>query len=748
MNAQLPSAALFSRRPILRTTIRSYFIALTFGVLVPVLAFAGFLLWSNIESERESTEERLLSLARALIQATDQEMRSAIAVLESLRQSQELLDGNLAAFERLARRVHGEHSHWNGIVLTRPDGQQLMNLAAQPGQPLPNIAHYEVIQAALTGRSAVSELLRGRVLNVALVGLDVPVYVDGQIKYVLGLSIPASYFQRLLERFPIPQGWTIGLIDHKDVIVAQSVDPNEGVGRAAAEVWRGHHEQERVVYGLGRDVPIAGAYSRSGFSNWRALVSVPTAVLAATERRLFDAFLLGGICLLAVSLLLAYSVGRRIVRPIQSLASAAKTYVRGEASELPLWSPLAEVDDLADALRQAARLEQSAEEARRRAEAELQEARKIESLGQLTGGLAHDFNNLLAIIVGNVGLAKKRIDVQDHLTHQYLDRALQGADRGAELTQRLLAYARRQELRPRDVNIAELVGDMLNLIRRTLGGEIAVETQFADALPMVRVDTNQLELALLNLMVNARDAMPTGGTITLSARAEDVVAENPLRLQPGRYVVLSVKDRGIGMDAKTLARATEPFFTTKGPGKGTGLGLSAVQGLAAQSGGALQLLSLPSRGTTAEVWLPQAMGGDGRTPELRTGSTPSIPPQDVLVVDDDALVAACTADMLDVLGHRAIVAASGAHALEILSEKHGAIDVVISDYAMPGMNGADLLDEIHLRWPGVRMLLVTGHADLPATRQQPVLRKPFRQEELAVALSKLWAVTEMAHAGT
>jgi PAS domain S-box-containing protein len=244
------------------------------------------------------------------------------------------------------------------------------------------------------------------------------------------------------------------------------------------------------------------------------------------------------------------------------------------------------------------------------AEARLREAQKMEVLGQLTGGVAHDFNNLLMVVLGNLGLLRKRLPPDPQIA-RLLDGAQQGAERGAALTQRMLAFARRQELRPAAVDLARLVRGLVPLLERSAGPTVRIDARLPEALPPALVDANQLELALLNLVINARDAMPGGGVVEVTvATAEAPGAAAPPGLLPGRYLRLALRDGGQGMDAQTLSRATEPFFTTKGVGQGSGLGLSMVQGLAQQSGGELRLTSRPGEGTTAEIWLPRAEAGD------------------------------------------------------------------------------------------------------------------------------------------
>ena len=380
---------------------------------------------------------------------------------------------------------------------------------------------------------------------------------------------------------------------------------------------------------------------------------------------------------------------------------------------------------------------------RRDAERALQEARealfqsqKMDAVGQLTGGVAHDFNNLLMAVLGSLELLRKRLP-DDPKMMRLLDNAIQGAQRGAGLTQRMLAFARRQELKPVALDLPKLVRDMADLLRSSLGPSVELEMEFSGSLNNVLVDQNQLELAILNLAVNARDAMPKGGSILFSAREEDVLDAPDLK--DGRYVCLSVTDEGTGMDDATLARALEPFFTTKGIGKGTGLGLSMVHGMTQQSGGKLALKSRVGKGTTAELWLPVASADAGLRPAAADAMEfEREKPLVILAVDDDSLVLLNTAAMLEDLGHTVLEATSGRKALEIIRRDHR-IDVVITDQAMPVMTGSDLAAAIKVERPGLPVILATGFAELPpgADGGLPKLAKPFRQQQLAEAIGKI-----------
>ena len=373
------------------------------------------------------------------------------------------------------------------------------------------------------------------------------------------------------------------------------------------------------------------------------------------------------------------------------------------------------------------------------------QAQKMEAIGQLTGGVAHDFNNLLMATLSSLELLRKRV-VNDPQALRLLDNAAQGARRGASLTQRMLAFARRQDLKPVRVEIPMLCRGMTDLINRSLGPSISVETRFPLSLDAVNADINQLEMALLNLVVNARDAMPHGGRITIAAEERVVGHGGKDGLDAGRYVSLSVTDNGEGMDGETLSKAMEPFFTTKGVGKGTGLGLSMVHGLAEQSGGRFFLESEPGKGTTAALWLPIAQSGTLPSEPIAEESPPSgTRPLTVLAVDDDGLVLMNTVALLEDLGHRVFEASSGDEALAIF-EREPSIDLVITDQAMPNMTGVEFAEQAMAQRPGVPFILATGYGELPpgADPAMRKLGKPFSQADLERAVSEVFSASVAA----
>lgn len=376
--------------------------------------------------------------------------------------------------------------------------------------------------------------------------------------------------------------------------------------------------------------------------------------------------------------------------------------------------------------------------ARKEADAQLAQAQKMDAIGQLTGGVAHDFNNLLTPIVGTLDLLRRR-HADDEKTQKLLAGALQAAERASTLTQRLLSFARRQALQPRAVDVGALIDGLVDLIRRSLGPRIDIVLDVPAHLPPARVDPNQLELALLNLAINARDAMPDGGRLTIRAASTTLDELNALGLPAGGYLELVTADTGTGMDSATLARAVEPFFSTKGVGKGTGLGLSMVHGLAAQSGGTLTIDSAPGEGTSIRLWLPatdDAVSADAAKvgePAVAQGGAR------IALVDDEAIVRSATAAMLRDLGYDVIEFASAGEALSAI-RSNLAVDALVTDYLMPAMTGAQLITE--LRGAGVSLpaLLVTGYAaaeDLPADIVR--LAKPFRQTDLARRVEEVLA---------
>jgi signal transduction histidine kinase/ActR/RegA family two-component response regulator len=396
-------------------------------------------------------------------------------------------------------------------------------------------------------------------------------------------------------------------------------------------------------------------------------------------------------------------------------------------------------------------------EEREKAEAALRQAQKMEAIGQITGGVAHDFNNLLQIIIGSLGSLRRRSGrwklgadvIRDF--DRFLDGAEEGARRAAALTRQLLAFSRRQPLQPEAVDVNRLVARMTSLLTRTLGETIEIETVLTGGIWRVLTDPNQLESAILNLAVNARDAMPHGGKLTIetaNTHFDEAYVEPYEQLEAGQYVMIAVTDSGTGMDIATLAQAFEPFFTTKTGGHGTGLGLSQVYGFIKQSGGHTKIYSESGQGTTVKLYLPRTqVDRDAAEDHMATPDTHAAAAggETILVVEDEEKVRAASVEMLEELGYRVLEASDGPSALKLLDGKP-AIDLLFTDVVLPsGMNGKQLADEIRRELPTVKVLYTTGYARNAIVhhgRLDPgveLITKPFSYTELA---DKIRAVLE------
>jgi PAS domain S-box-containing protein len=379
---------------------------------------------------------------------------------------------------------------------------------------------------------------------------------------------------------------------------------------------------------------------------------------------------------------------------------------------------------------------------RKELESQLTQARKMDAIGQLTGGIAHDFNNLLAAVLGGLGLIERRLPLTDeHLKIVGMTR--HAAEQGAELVKRLLAFARRQKLEPEAINVASLAGSVADLLEHSLGGLVELKWDVRSDIGRVYADPTQLELALMNLIINARDAMPEGGVVTISAmNAQIDEAHASKDLVAGDYIVLTVEDEGTGISPEILDQVLEPFFTTKAVGKGTGLGLSMVYGFARQSGGSVRVESEVGVGTSVSIWLPQPSAFSLRRHLLDDTSKGLTSPVglrfNILLVDDNIAVRATTAALLQDLGHTVKEAGDAEEALDLFKTDPMAIDIVVSDYAMPRTSGTDLVRHIRALRPGTPALIVTGYAEQAISSEVTILTKPFEADHLTEFLNKVW----------
>ncbi len=380
---------------------------------------------------------------------------------------------------------------------------------------------------------------------------------------------------------------------------------------------------------------------------------------------------------------------------------------------------------------------------RRSLESQLTQARKMDAIGKLTGGIAHDFNNLLAAVLGGLGMIERRVQLNGE-QHKILTMTRHAAEQGSELVGRLLAFARRQNLEPARIEVSKLSRTVTDLLAHTLGGLVELEWEIGEDLWCAYADETQLELALMNLIINARDAMPDGGLISISAQNQEIGEANDVALPAGEYLVLAVQDRGCGIEPAILEQVLEPFFTTKDVGKGTGLGLSMVYGFAQQSGGGISIKSAVGNGTRVEIWLPRApelaAGASERTAEIE--GIPDDVDQgslNVLLVDDHASVRTTTAALLRDLGHAVDEAIDGREAVSLLEKDPGRFDLLVTDYAMPLMSGTELIDRARQIRPSLPALIITGYADAQSISRRPddvlVLGKPFSPEQMRAGIA-------------
>jgi PAS domain S-box-containing protein len=378
---------------------------------------------------------------------------------------------------------------------------------------------------------------------------------------------------------------------------------------------------------------------------------------------------------------------------------------------------------------------------RRSLESQLLQAQKMDAVGKLTGGIAHDFNNLLAAVLGGIGLVERRAKLPDEL-HKILMMTKRAAEQGSELVRRLLVFARRQQLEPAAVDIASLHQGVDDLLKHTLGGLVELKWEIEEEPWPPYADQSQLELALMNLVINARDAMPEGGTISIAVENRELDPDDIVPLPVGNYVVISVVDAGCGIPPELIEKVLEPFFTTKEIGKGTGLGLSMVYGFAKQSGGTLRLESKVAEGTRAELWLPR-WSGQAHSAATGASETQEFQPHRplrVLLIDDHAEVRGTTAAMLKDLGHEAVEVASGPEAIKVLEDGSAPFDVLITDYAMPRQSGTEVVRLARKAYPDMPAVIITGYADAEEIGGRPtdvgLLMKPFTLAELAGAVHR------------
>jgi signal transduction histidine kinase/CheY-like chemotaxis protein len=759
-----------------RLTMRGYLVLLTLAILLPVLVFSGVLYLRYYNAEQERIENDLLNDARQLALTVDRDLAGLLNTLRTLTTSPRLAQNDYAGFHQQADRVRAMVGL--NILLRDVSGQQIVNTRLPWGTALPFEPLADDKRVLETRRPAVSGVVVGAVAQRPLFTITVPLIGDERVTHFLNLSVPLERMYSLL-RENLEGGRRAGIVDTAGIILARSERFEELAGTRAvpdffartrdrAGVWRGVDTSSETV---------RTAYARADLADWVVYVSLPEPLIQQSLRDTFWAITALGVALTVMALLIASLLGGRLARSMHTLAAEAAQLGRGE-QVLARNLPVAEIDEIGRAIATASgdltqrererdkaiddlrRLSGSLEKMvsdrthalvdemtkREQAEETLRQAQKMEAIGQLTGGIAHDFNNMLAIVLGNLDLAKRRLARGVTVIEQHINGAQEGARRAAALTQRLLAFARQQPLAPEQVDTNKLVSGMSDMLHRTLGEAIRIETVLAAGLWRVHADPNQLENAVLNLAVNARDAMPDGGRMTIetaNAYLDDRYVAEHSGIPSGQYVMLAVTDTGSGMSGEVAAKAFDPFFTTKKSGLGTGLGLSQVYGFVKQSGGHVKIYSEVGKGTTIKVYLPRHFGTEQARPAAaRTRLPTSDGSVAVLVVEDEEGVRRYTTDALRDLGYRVLEADGPKAALAILDAEPD-IAVLFTDVVMPDMNGKRLAEAALARRPSLKVLFTTGYTRNAIVHNGMLdpgvnlLSKPFTLEDLAQKVAEV-----------
>jgi signal transduction histidine kinase/ActR/RegA family two-component response regulator len=741
--------------------IQARLMMLAVATALPLVALASVAVLRTVDDQRMEIRHDVGHRIENLLWDVDRQISAIEAELQVLAISPSLQDGDFRAFDqemRAALTIRG-----TSIVLHDTKGQQLLSTNRPFGEPLPRATNTEMHDRVVaTGRPQISDLIMGAVLRRPILVVGVPVFRNGQVIYVLAMGLGPELLSSLLEEQSLSSGWTAGIFDRKGVIVARNRELERFLGKPVSptlfDAMRGPAESWFPSV-TSEGIPVYASFRRSPMTGWTAAIGVPREFVDGPIRRARFIAFGGGTTVLGSSLLLGWWMARAIRRPVEALTRATKALGRGEHVG-QLVGGVRELDQVGDELRNtAAALARNREElesavkertrelaaanerlrgeidAREQAQSALLQAQKMEAMGQLTGGVAHDFNNLLTVVSGSLALLEPRIS--DDKSLRLLHTAQRGASQGAKLTESLLAFARQQRLNPIPADLNSIIIEMGEMLSRSISPNVEIRQALANELWPVLIDTAQIETALLNIALNARDAMPTGGVMLIeTANITGTSTQLPEEVAGRDCVLVSVRDTGIGMSQEVIARAFDPFFTTKEVGKGTGLGLSMVFGVVRQSGGTVRILSRLREGTTVQIYLPRsiepAASGTGRaTQPLSAGGS------HILIVDDDPDVRWIIAQKLREIGYVVEEADNGRAALAIL-EHNGPCDLMVADLVMPGLSGLDTLRLARRKRPDLKVLFVSGYADLSRfgdnLNDHALLKKPFKLGTLAEAV--------------
>ena len=730
------------------------------GLLVLALALPLNLIilgaiWGLVNQANDAQRASLLFSARSIAAGVDAELGKHIALAELLARLPALRDDNLDAFEAEARRIlPSGRSAW--VLVADVNGQQLINTLAQPNQPLPRrnpIAIEAQQRTWATGDIVISDVMQGPIAQDWIVTIEVPIFRDGEPFRGLAVGIKAREFLPLFSARDIPKNWLVGVIDGQGRFIARVPKGATEVGQPASQGWRAIKDRTGVFEypSLEGDMLIT-ANAHPSISNWTVGVAVKKAELRTLAWNTVRWAAMLGAGLSAASLLLAGAIARQITRPIDQLRQVFAD-VSTEPSK-PIESGPPEILELQATLHHAVVERTNANQAlmvalsdleremalREEAQVALAQSQRLEALGQLAGGIAHDFNNVLAAISSYLDVVALR--GPDDKIREVIQDAMDAIEMGASLTRRLLFLSSRQGIGLERLDLNDRVTGTIELLRRTLGDQVTVSLRLAPDPCLTSANPGDVDNAILNLGINARDAMANGGMLTIETRHVALDADGAERIanaEPGEYVMLTVSDTGHGMSPEVFKHAMEPFFTTKDPGKGTGLGLATIYGTVRQSGGFVAIDSTVGEGTSVRLYFPKAEPGP--VVSHATPSAKEAPLGDgelILVVEDNDTVREATVSRLELLGYAVLEAKSGPEAIKLL-ELGQPIALVFSDIVMPaGMTGYDVAEWVRAMKPDVKVVLTSGYRDpqlaVSATvREIKVLAKPCTREQLASA---------------
>ncbi len=765
---------------------RAHLLLLALAIVGPLLAFTGLILLRYADAERSRIEQDARDTVNSISVAIDRELIGLQYTLLALANAPSVRQGDMRSFHSFVGEVARARNAT--IVLRDTQSRQLMNSTAPYGSPLPEATMLQGadVEAAQTGRTVVSDYFVGLQVKRPSFAVVTPIFFDNQLRYFLSLSVGTSVLDELIKDQSINEDYIISILDRRQTIMARSVNPEAFVGTPAQLQNNPTLGDSGIIESTNRQgVKLRVFYKRSELSGWISLVSVPTSIINHPLYESLRIILLIGVLFAAMSLLGAWYGARSFSRPMSLLARNAAALAKNQDA-LPVPTSVREIalvsqtltesaDDLRERTHQRDRAESALKnlnetletlvaertealqqtntrllneiQLREESEDRLRQMQKIEAIGQLTGGIAHDFNNMLAVILGSLRLMQRRLARGETDIQKYIDGAVDGAERAANLTKRLLAFARQQSLSPTVVDCNKMITGMSELLRRTISETIHIETVLSGGLWRTHVDPSQLENALLNLAVNARDAMPEGGRLTIETSNADLdqrYASAHSDVVPGQYVLIAVTDSGSGMTPEVIARAFDPFFTTKSMGHGTGLGLSQVYGFIKQSGGHVKIYSEIGEGTTIKLYLPRLVGETEKNDPSASGHVPvSKFNETVLVVEDEDSVRSVTVDMLTELGYRVLQAEGAIEALKIL-DAHPEVTLLFTDVVMPDVNGRKLADEAKKRRPDLSVLFTTGYTRNAIVHNGVLdagvhlIVKPFTMETLAQKLEEIF----------